>query len=352
MAQAHSDLSIVAIIPLYNGARWIEQSIKSVLAQTLPPSEFIVVDDGSTDGGAGAAIVERFAQEHPAITLLQKPNEGQSSARNFGVAHSKSALIALLDQDDAWYPHHLATLIEPFRKPRDIPLGWVYSDLDEIDESGGMVNKRLLNLIPRVDILPRENPKRTLAGCLSNDLFILPSASLISRAAFEAIGGFDENLCGYEDDDLFLRLFRAGYDNVFIDEPLSQWRIYQTSTSYTYRMARSRIIYAMKLFGQFPDDRARRRYWTRDCIAPRFVHQTLGDCVRALETRDAEMFRAAITHLQILLPRLCLKHRLILSAALLCCGRFASALAAYKVRSVVRPIARKLLLGPKAAAIV
>jgi glycosyltransferase involved in cell wall biosynthesis len=349
MAQAHSGLSIVAIIPLYNGARWIEQSINSVLAQTLAPDEFIVVDDGSTDDGP--RLVERLAHSLP-VTLLRKPNGGQSSARNFGVKHSKSALIALLDQDDAWYPHHLATLIEPFRKERGISLGWVYSDLDEIDESGGMVNKRLLNLIPRANLLPRENPKRSLAGCLSDDLFILPSASLIAREAFEAVGGFDENLCGYEDDDLFLRLFRAGYDNVFIDEPLSQWRIYQTSTSYTYRMARSRIVYAMKLFEQFPDNRSEQRYWTRDCIAPRFVSQTLGDCVKALERRDAEMFRTAVAHLHILLPRLSLKRRLALSAGLICFGRFASAMAAYKARVVVRPIARRLLSGPNAAATV
>lgn len=57
-------------------------------------------------------------------------------------------------------------------------------------------------------------------------MFILPSASLIVRKAFDRVGGFDERLCGCEDDDLFLRLFTAGYANVFIDEPLSQWRIY------------------------------------------------------------------------------------------------------------------------------
>src|SRR5260370_8188259 len=99
MTQTHFDLSIVAIIPLYNGARWIEQAIKSVLAQTLAPDEFIVVDDGSTDGGVGAAIVERFAQEHPLITLLHKPNGRQSSARNFPVSHSPTPLTPRLDHD-------------------------------------------------------------------------------------------------------------------------------------------------------------------------------------------------------------------------------------------------------------
>jgi len=331
-----ADLSIVAIIPLYNGARWINQSIDSVLAQTLKPDEFIVVDDGSTDNGP--AIVERLAQDH-AIRLLRKPNGGQSSARNFGVARSKSALIALLDQDDAWYPHHLETLIEPFRKPRGIPLGWVYSNLDEIDESGGMANKRL------IDMLSTENPKRSLVTCLSRDMFVLPSASLISREAFDKIGGFDERLSGYEDDDLFLRLFRAGYDNIYIDEPLSKWRIYPTSTSYTYRMAQSRMIYAKKLFDGFPDAPMRKLYWSRDCIAPRFTHQTLANCAAALERRDAEMFRTAVSHLRIVLPHLSWKRRLVLSAALACFGEFNIALAAYRTRSVTWPIARKLLLA-------
>jgi hypothetical protein len=68
-----TDLSIVAVIPLYNGARFIEQSVRSVFAQTLQPDEFIVVDDGSTDDGAGAAIVETVgagAADHAAARGL------------------------------------------------------------------------------------------------------------------------------------------------------------------------------------------------------------------------------------------------------------------------------------------
>jgi glycosyltransferase involved in cell wall biosynthesis len=337
-SQGKMDVSIVAIIPLYNGARWIEQSIASVLSQTLQPDEFIVVDDGSTDDGP--AIVERLAQNHP-ITLLRKPNGGQSSARNFGVAHSNSRLIALLDQDDAWYPHHLETLAEPFRKRRGIPLGWVYSNLDEIDESGGMVNKLMLDRR-----IPAENPKRSLTACLSHDLFILPSASLISREAFEAVGGFDERLCGYEDDDLFLRLFRAGYDNVYLNEPLSKWRLYPSSTSYTHRMLESRMIYAKKLFDLFPDNPKHRSYLSRDCIAPRFMHLLIGDSIiRALELGDRKMFRTAIEQLRILVPHLSIKRKLILSAMLMCFGQFRLARAAYMTSGVVKPIARKLLLA-------
>src|SRR5256885_1353611 len=90
------DLSVVAIIPLFNGARWILGAIESVAAQTRQPDEFIVVDDGSTDDGP--AIVERVAEQH-AIKLLRMPgNAGQSAARNFAVKNSSSDLIAFLDQ--------------------------------------------------------------------------------------------------------------------------------------------------------------------------------------------------------------------------------------------------------------
>src|SRR5713226_3858131 len=133
-----TDLSIVAIIPLYNGAKWIEETIRGVFAQTLQPDEFIVVDDGSTDDGP--AIVEKLAQERP-ITLLRKPNGGQSAARNFAVKHSTSALIALLDQDDIWHPKHLEALVEVFREHKGPPLGWVYSDFDDIDHDGKMVSR-------------------------------------------------------------------------------------------------------------------------------------------------------------------------------------------------------------------
>ena len=119
-AQADADagrrtLSISAIIPLYNGAAFIEQTLESALNQTLSADEIIVVDDGSTDDGPD--IVRRMAQTHP-IRLIEKPNGGQSLARNHGVAQATGDLIAFLDHDDLWYPNHLSILMEPFTRPR------------------------------------------------------------------------------------------------------------------------------------------------------------------------------------------------------------------------------------------
>lgn len=297
--------TIAAVIPLYNGARFIEEAIGSVLAQTFPPNEIIVVDDGSQD--EGPEIVARYKQ----IKLVRKANGGQSSARNFGVRHATSDLIAFLDQDDIWYPAHLEYLVKPFQKSHPRPLGWVYSNLDEMDAQGRTVHRSLLHF------LGAQHPKRSLGECLARDMYILPSASLISRAAFERVGGFDERLSGYEDDDLFLRLFCAGYDHVFIDESLSRWRIYPDSSSYTPRMAQSRMLYAEKLLAMFPPDPARGDYYGRDLIAPRFIAQIIPECVKGIRQRDREMLQIARDHLARLVFYLPLRKRLRFSLALL-----------------------------------
>src|SRR5436305_15308085 len=103
-----TQLSVVAIIPLYNGERYIAETMDSVLTQTVKPAEIIVVDDGSSDGGA--AIVEKYADR--GVQLLRKENGGQGSARNHGVAHSTADVICFLDQDDRWYPNHVQALLK------------------------------------------------------------------------------------------------------------------------------------------------------------------------------------------------------------------------------------------------
>ena len=150
------DLTISVVIPLYNGAAFIAEALDSVIAQTLQPMEVIVVDDGSTDDGA--AIVARY-EKTADVTLLRKPNGGQSSARNLGISHASGALIALLDQDDTWYPTHLAQLIKPFLEPGPRPIGWSYGNLDEIDHGGKVIAHSTLSQTKCA------HPKASLTGC-------------------------------------------------------------------------------------------------------------------------------------------------------------------------------------------
>lgn len=281
-------LRIAVVIPLYNGARYIGDAIESVIAQTLPPAEIVVVDDGSTDDGPD--IVARMAAEHP-ITLLRKPNGGQASARNLGIAHTTSELIALLDQDDIWYPDHLERLARPFLRARYPEIGWVYGNLDEIDEAGRTVMRSCLRHGPR------HHPKRDIFTCLGSDMFILPSATIIARKAFDAVGGFDERLSGYEDDDLFLRIFRAGFDNLFIDRGVTRWRIACGSASFSPRMSVSRMIYFRKLLAAFPDDPLRKRFYARQYLAPRFFPWIVREYTKALRDGDDAALATALANL-------------------------------------------------------
>ncbi len=286
--KVREDLLITAVIPLYNGAPFIREAVESILAQTLRADEIIVVDDGSTDDGP--LIVAELARLHT-IRLIRKENGGQSSARNVGVDHAHGDLIAFLDQDDAWYPNHLAELIKPFYENRAIELGWSYSNLDEVGENGELISRGFL------DIMKMSHPKRDLMACLRFDMFVLPSASLISRKAFRSVGGFDERLSGYEDDDLFLRLFQAGYDNVYLSAPLSKWRMHQSSSSYSVRMAVSRMTYMRMLIARFPNNADTARYYVRDLIAPRFFRLMATELRKAILRGTKEQRTSALANL-------------------------------------------------------
>ncbi len=253
-------ITIAAVIPLYNGAEFIEEAIRSVLSQTEPVDEIIVVDDGSTD--QGPELVHQLFGLGP-ITMLKKPNGGQSSARNMAIRYTKCSHIAFLDQDDTWYEDHIQILKQPFISADIRRLALVYGNLDRVDRSGRMLDYCIL------DEIPSPQPKKSIRQFLENDLFILPSASLVLRNAILDVGLFDERLSGYEDDDLFLRMFIASYRSVFINKGVTRWRIYGNSTSYGGRMAVSRMIYFRKQIDAFEDDPST-NIWMREIITRRF----------------------------------------------------------------------------------
>ena len=100
--------NISVIIPTYNRAHLIKDSVSSVLSQTLKPAETIVIDDGSTDGtwpilkNLGFSVSDN---KKNTLRYIYKENGGVSSARNVGIELASSEYIALLDSDDQWKPH-------------------------------------------------------------------------------------------------------------------------------------------------------------------------------------------------------------------------------------------------------
>lgn len=190
---------ISVIIPAYNAARFLRETLRSAQEQSYPNIEIIVVDDGSRD--ETPQVVAEAAEADARIQLHQQSNKGVATARNRGIEVARGAFIAPLDADDCWYPDKLRLQMARFIEV-GAAVGVVYSDYDEVDQQ--------MRVIPRLQL--RHLPEGDLA-----DEFVLrnpiPCAStpLIRRVVLSAVGGYDVTLRetggqGCEDWDLYLRL--------------------------------------------------------------------------------------------------------------------------------------------------
>lgn len=284
-----STISVVCAV--YNGARYIEATLQSIKAQTSQPLEIIIVDDGSSDDSVEK--VKLFDSPVP-LKIIRQKNAGQSNARNVGVHAASGDLIAFIDQDDLWYPKHLELLASAFQENPD--LGWAYSDMDHIDESSNYICRGIYH------DWGIKRPLNSLGQMLASDIFVLPTASMISKKALCAVGGFDESLSGYEDDDLYVRIFQGGFRSKYVPLQLSAWRIHSGSSSYTSRMDSSRRQYAQKLLKKYPDNPKLNQFWVRDIIAPRFFSNAVNRFFLAKELGDSEACNRAYADMKFFLP--------------------------------------------------
>jgi succinoglycan biosynthesis protein ExoO len=134
-------IAVSVIMPVYNAANFVGRAIGSVLAQSLPAAEILVIDDCSTD--QTIAVVEALARRHPAIRLLRMPrNGGPAAARNLGIAQATGDWIAILDADDAYAPDRLAAVAE--MTARDPAADIVADDLLYYDAVAGQVTGRAM----------------------------------------------------------------------------------------------------------------------------------------------------------------------------------------------------------------
>lgn len=205
---------VSVIIPTYNSAPFLATAIDSVLAQTYPDVEVIVVDDGSTDDTQ--AIIAHYDQQ---IRYIHQENRGPAAARNTGFHASQGDYLLFLDSDDLIPPDKLELQVAFLAQQPDV--GLVYSAWQEIDED----NTRLLGEVrPGIQGF-------ILKALLRRKFFFFPSAAIIRRKCLERVGLFNESMRWSEDADLWMRLARAGYAFGYMDAILLQRRIHKSSLS-------------------------------------------------------------------------------------------------------------------------
>ncbi len=195
-------MKVAVIIPVYNRAELLLRAVNSVLAQTRPPDEVIVVDDGSTDDPGAALNAPRYKN----VRLIHQSHLGVSAARNRAIESAESDWLAFLDSDDYWLPSKLERQLDWHERSPESPV----SQTDELWVRGGrQLNKRRHHEKSGGDIF-----EQSLERCM-----ISPSAALLSRSLFDKAGPFDETLPACEDYDLWLRV-TARYPVGLIAEPL------------------------------------------------------------------------------------------------------------------------------------
>lgn len=189
------------VIPAYNAAATIDETLLSVRAQTWRDLDIVVVDDGSVDDTA--ARVREHMREDARIRLVVSENGGVARARNAGIAEVKADLIACVDADDLWHSRKIELQVEALEQAKGRP-GLVYCWFVVIDELGRIVRYGNRDKA-RGDVLRRM--------CLGN-LIGSGSSALITRAAMEGVGGFDPSLRdqgaqGCEDLKLYFAIAEA-----------------------------------------------------------------------------------------------------------------------------------------------
>ena len=212
------------IIPVYNGAKTLARTIDSVLAQTYPAHEIIVVDDGSTD--ASAEIVSRYGER---VRLLRQENRGVSAARNAGVAAASAEWLCFLDADDWYYPERLARHARMIE--RDASLDFLTGDFDYVDFDGRYLHRSMESTPAGRKVLAQASgDEAVLEGDVLGDFvtqhFGDTHTLSVPRARFLALGGYPTGFVVCEDVNFLIRLCAQSRRVGVACVPLAAYRIH------------------------------------------------------------------------------------------------------------------------------
>ncbi|HAQ84981.1 MAG TPA: glycosyl transferase [Pseudomonas sp.] len=230
---------VTVIIASYNHAPYIEESILSVIEQTYPNIELLVVDDGSKDDS-----VERIRRLHEkyGFDFRVQPNQGLSRTLNESIARAKGSLIAPLGSDDVMLSERIATQVAYMEGKPEV--GICAGNIKTIDAQGNLIQKRC-----------RARPFRRLDfNSMFNALEDGPPAPtlLFRREALQAVGGFDPTI-RLEDLQVELKIAYAGYFIDVLSEVLAKYRVHGANTYKDRRFMVEQVMATYACFSDHPD---------------------------------------------------------------------------------------------------
>jgi glycosyltransferase involved in cell wall biosynthesis len=195
------------LMSVYNDERFVGLAIESILTQTLSDFEFIIVNDGSTDGTA--AILTKYAAQDRRIKVYQQTNSGTTAAANFGLSVARGKYVARLDSDDISHPHRLQAEVDFLEKNPGIALLGGGSEI--IDAGGRIIGVRNIET---------SCPSRTLLHrCIYQQSDVMFRTDVVVK-----LGGYREKFRNAQDYDLWLRISEVA-EIAKLDAVLGQWRL-------------------------------------------------------------------------------------------------------------------------------
>ncbi len=210
-------MNVSVIIPAFNVEAYLAEALDSVLAQTYPASEIIIVNDGSTDGTL--AIANDYATRYPVIQVISQLNAGLSATRNRGLEAATGEIVNFLDADDYWYPENIQQHIRAFLASPTLMLS--FGRVEFVDES-----RHSLHQFSRSKLT-----KLTFKDFYLESPAVSGSNLVIRRSIIQQLGGFNIDLTSLEDREFCLRILSHGGYIEGIDVVTVQYRIRNMSLS-------------------------------------------------------------------------------------------------------------------------
>jgi glycosyltransferase involved in cell wall biosynthesis len=206
------------ILPVYNGEKYLSETIDSIIEQTFADWEIVAVNDGSTDNSH--SILQQYKSNLGSkIKIIDQENSGVSVARNVAIDNSESEYLAFIDADDMWLPEKLEKQIKILDNNPDVAL--VYSDLLDLIEN---------KTTRRKQILKRKLQRGYIFEPLFYFNFIALSSVVLRKEMIEKYGNFDSDYKIIQDYDLFLRIAEKNVID-YVDESLLIYRIHENNIS-------------------------------------------------------------------------------------------------------------------------